>query len=252
MKRLLALLFCACLLVSLAACGKDPDATPNDGTNGVSEPTNDNAAASPTDPTEEPDNKPKYRLLQNRIFTARGNFVLTQQYHYNADGILERMSSKVNQSSAEYTVECDSNGNPVKYASEDTTITYEYNERGQIIRYSYNWDYTTYTYDDNGNLLSADTLSVGGGNETRNNIWEDGVLIKTEIIRYGIKEYILYAYDEEGREIKAETYNDKDELRYYTETQYEEDESTYTETTLVFDPDGTLLETRIRDYEKVS
>lgn len=249
MKKYFSLFLCLCLLVSLVACSKNTDTTPDEGKN---DPTNPSVDDTPTDPTEEPDNKPKYRLLQNRIFTARGNFSSTDQYHYNADGMLVRISSKVNHTSAEYTVECDSNGNPVKYVSKDRTCTCEYNKRGQIIRYSYSLIDTTYTYDDNGNVLSINTHSVGGGSETRNNIWEDGVLVKTEITRYGTKEYILYTYDEEGREIKTETYNSKDELRYYTETQYEEGESTFTETTLVLFPDGTLQETHIRNYEKVS
>lgn len=257
MKKLTVLLLCLCLLCSLSACsndtGKDTDPDFNKDTTGTTEPINDDPTIAPTDPTEKPEDQQRYRLLYEHILAPNGTILLAMQYHYNADGILDRVSKSVDSSSTGYTVECDSKGNPVKYVSDSETITFEYNERGQLILRSDGSTATiTYTYDDNGNLLSTKYFEVGVVSKTMDHVWEDGVLVKTEVTNYGTKEYILYTYDEEGREIKAETYNDQDKLQYYSETQYEEDEAVCTKIMQTYDTNGTLQEIRIWDYEKAS
>lgn len=252
MKRFLTLLLCACLLVSLVACSKNTDTTPNDDTGGAPEPTNDNTTDSPTEPTEEPESQPEYRLLYEHTLGPNGTIFLAVQYHYNADGKLDRVSKTNEHTAQDYTVECDSNGNPVKYVSDNDTVRFEYNEQGLLTKQTDGNTTTAYSYDESGNLLRTVYVMLGGGGFTMNHIWQDGVMVKTEVSANGDDRYILYTYDEEGREIKAETYNDRDELLFYSETQYEDEDYLLTKTTENFDADGTLQATRIWDYEKVS
>lgn len=252
MKRLLTLLLCACLLVSLAACSKNTDTTPDEGKN---DPTNPSVDNSPTDPTQDPDDQPsvkKERLISQTILDSYGSVMLDAHYHYDSDGNLELFTQTISGTTQSYTVECDENGNPVKYISDNDTVRFEYNEQGLLIKQVDGTTIITHTYDDSGNLLRIVYVMLGGGADiTTDFIWEDGVIVKADSSSNGIKTYTLYAYDEKGREIRTELYDADDKLQTYSVTRYEEAEFGYSKITETFNADGSLSTTNISEYDLV-
>lgn len=252
MKKYFSLILCLCLLVSLVACSKNTDTTPDEGKN---DPTNPSVDNTPTDPTQDPVDPPaakKDQLVSQTILDCNGTVMMDAHYYYDSDENLKQFTQTISGTTQSYTVECDENGNPVKYISDNNTVTFEYNEQGLLIKQADSATSITHTYDDNGNLLRIVYVMLGGGADiTTDFIWEDGVKVKTESSSNGVKTYTLYTYDEKGREIRTEQYDAEDNLQTYSVTRYEEAEFGYSKITESFNADGSLSTTNISEYDLV-
>lgn len=160
-------------------------------------------------------------------YDLNGNVTSTREakHYYNDSGRVTKLEIYEEGSFLyDIDIECDENGNPIKYEYTDEGVEYveeyEYHENGK--------DKSFKIYED-GRLV-VDVEYDEFGNEINYKNYEDGVLESEE--KYEVK----YEYDEGGKVIIAKSYLDG---ALHSESQYDEDEDIVVE--YGYHDDGTTM-----------
>ena len=151
-------------------------------------------APAPTDPPEADPTEPQMKMVWVRTSQTTQTQGLTNRTEliYDANDRVTEAAVFVNEAeTARYTVECDENGNFIRWTSHEEVQEYVYDAAGNLLRYETfkNGDLATgytFTYDAAGNRISQEL----------------------RIQRLGVAQRTDYLYDDQGRNIRQEVYLD--------------------------------------------
>lgn len=205
MKRIAALLLGLCLLW-LTGCTKAP--------------------APATDPTQ-PQAKTVY--VHTSLTQEFGSTVNRTEYLFDAqDRVTEVVVYTNDQQTKRHRVECDENGNYIKWTSDNSV--------------------TEYTYDDDGHSLGVSLYINDELVSSTAYTWEGDLRtsVTTQMVTQGMTQRLLMTYDSSGRLLRQDTYS-ADTLSNYAIFTTGEDGRV--SAMAVYQPDGTLLYTNTYTWE---
>jgi hypothetical protein len=200
MKKSVVLLSCLFLL-GMTACKEKPEATP-------------------TDPTL---SQTKTVYVHTSITQEYGSTVNRTEYLFDeADHVSEVVVYTNSTETKRHRVECDENGNYIKWISDGSVTEYSYDELGHSL----------------GMSLYINDVLISSTEYT----WENDLRtsITTKMEAQGMTQRILMTYDSSGRLLRQDTYT-ADTLSSYSIYATGED-GRVTSVTL-YQPDGTLIST---------
>ena len=204
MKRILLIFAALCLI--LAGCGgKQPEPT----------------APTVTEPTE-PQMKTVW-VRTSQTSETRGRTSRTELIYGENDRVTEAAVWVNDTETLRYAVECDENGNFIRWTSHEEVQEYTYDDQGRLLTY---------------NCYTGETLTTGyeftydaSGNRTR---------VRLHMDRLGVVQQTDYIYDEKGQNIRQEVYLG-DELSRYSDCVCDEEGRLLTLTTYTADGKPDLI-----------
>lgn len=205
MKRSAALVLGLCLLW-LAGCTQTPGPA--------------------TDPTQ-PQTKTVY--VHTSLTQEFGATVNRTEYLFDAqDHVTEVVVYTNDEQTKRHSVECDENGNYIKWTSDNSVTEYTYDQSGHSLGVS------LYINDE---LVSSTAYTWEGDLRTS---------VTTQMVTQGMTQRLLMTYDSSGRLLRQDTYS-ADTLSSYAIYTTGEDDRIAAMT--VYQPDGTLLYTNTYTWE---
>lgn len=204
MKKISALLLA--LALSLCACSNDPEPAAT-------------TQASTGDATPAPDSKTVY-ICTSQTRISDGSVTRTDYILDEEDQVIEVQIFTNDVQTTHYDVECDENGNYIRWIGENMTILYDYNDQGDPLGKS------VYSGD---SLISSTEYTWENGNQT------------ALLSRNGPQEQrTVYLYNEAGQKVQEEFYQNS-VLVNYSHLTLGEDGRPVTQD--VYLADGTLYST---------
>lgn len=201
MKKLTLLLICL-LLLSMTACGERANTAPS------------------TAPTQ-PQTKTVY--VHASITQEYGSTTNRTEYLFDSDNHVNQVVVYTNgEETKRHDVQCDENGNYVKWISDGSV--------------------TEYAYDDDGNSLGMSLYINNVLISSTAYTWENGLRtsVTTTMDTQGMTQRILMTYGSSGRLLRQDTYT-ADTLSSYSI--YATDENGQISSVTLYQPDGTLIST---------
>lgn len=246
MKKQLFLLFLSVL--TLAGCAKD---TPS--------PTVSTSAGEPVTA----DTRTVY-ICTSQSMSSGGSVTRTDYLLDENDQVREAVVYTNGTETMRYDVECDANGNYIRWVSGDITSTYTYDEQGRpLVKTFYHGDTVTGSVEQvwDGSLQTA-LIARNGSQEQRTSYFynENGQKIREELYQNSVLvSYSQLTLDEEGRAASQNVYQADGTLHSTVSYTYEGNTVTATTTLAdgtvqqraedVYDDHGNLTATTVFDGE---
>lgn len=210
MKKRTALLAALSLTLCLTACSQESPAS-TDG---------------PTVPTEPP---MKTVYVHSSITQEFGSTVSRTEYIFDEQDRVEEVVVYTNDvETKRHSVECDENGNYIRWTSDGSVMEYTYDAEGHSL------GMTMYI---SGNLVSATAYT-----------WENGLRtsVTTQMAGQNMTQQVLMIYDSGGQLLRQDSYS-ADSLVSYSVYAYDGDGRVTTMTT--YQPDGSLYSLSTHAWE---
>lgn len=243
MKKITALLGALALLCGLTACN--------------------NSSADPTGPTQAAS---KTVYVHSSITQEFGSTVSKTEFVFDeTDRVKEVIVYTNDTETKRHSVQCDENGNYIRWTSDSSVTEYAYDEEGHTVQMTMTVDgstvsSTTYTWE-NG-LRTCVTTTMGDMTQTALMTYNAaGVLLRQDTYAGdNLTSYCIYAPGSDGKVKTMSTFNPDGSLHSIAQHSWEENTQTITTTAtdgsviqialLTYDEAGNLLTHEIYDSQK--